>query len=705
MQDSPPPAVDAAPEDPPAGRLDRAARLVLASQLAFGLPVLLVSGDRPDYWLAYQCDGIDLALVALAAGFGPGLLACLLETRLPAFHRLHLALWLLPPSLLFSGWGLGLTGASRWVSGLALTAFGERVLGRWPAGLAGALVLLGLSALAPLYFVTASPLVPLLARPLSPPPGGPVRAPTGPVVVVVFDGLPLHTLLDAEGALDRGSFPNFARLADRASFFRNASCHHPMSAMSIPTLLTGRLPTPGRLPLAAHHPDTLFRLLAGRPVRLAEPYTGLGPGEGPGVVRFARSRAERLRLIGRDLRQVAPLLLAAVPSDQELGELVQGLQLMHARSDGWGLVEEGSDRSSWFRRLVASLGPEDRDSLVYAHMLLPHPAWNHLPDGRMYPSRPEAGAVRLKVLGTNQLVFYWSRDPWDIVQSAQRELLQVGYVDRLLGELLDRLEALGLLDPALLVVTSDHGWAVAPGSFPRDVVFPDSPLVATGMAPNWLELVPVPLFVKLPGQTQGRIDDRNAELVDVLPTVAGALGLPVPWPVDGRDLFGPGPEPGGKRFFELDFTPRSLPGTLEGRLEVARTRRSWFAPGAGRAWILRPLPHGGWVGREVPPATGTAAVRVRLDPAGAGPEGVLCGTAEGSALAGGPAWLAFVADGKVVAVTRTQGGANGSASFLAFVDDSVMAGSRTVRERLSVRLFDPGSGAPRIPVALLGDGP
>ena len=37
----------------------------------------------------------------------------------------------------------------------------------------------------------------------------------------------------------------------------------------------------------------------------------------------------------------------------------------------------------------------------------------------------------------------------------------------------------------------------------------------------------VPLFIKLPGQTEGRIDDRNVESVDILPTIADVLGISI----------------------------------------------------------------------------------------------------------------------------------------------------------------------------------
>jgi hypothetical protein len=48
----------------------------------------------------------------------------------------------------------------------------------------------------------------------------------------------------------------------------------------------------------------------------------------------------------------------------------------------------------------------------------------------------------------------------------------------------------------------------------------------------------VPQFVKAPGQDNGRVDDRNWEQVDLLPTVADLAGVTVPWKMDGASQTG-----------------------------------------------------------------------------------------------------------------------------------------------------------------------
>ena len=93
-------------------------------------------------------------------------------------------------------------------------------------------------------------------------------------------------------------------------------------------------------------------------------------------------------------------------------------------------------------------------------------------------------------------------------------MLQVQYVDRLVGRLLDALRAGGLFDDAVIVVTADHGASFATGEPRRPANRANVGVIA-----------PVPFFVKLPGQRDGRVDDRAVRTIDVLPTIAEAAGV------------------------------------------------------------------------------------------------------------------------------------------------------------------------------------
>ena len=128
-------------------------------------------------------------------------------------------------------------------------------------------------------------------------------------------------------------------------------------------------------------------------------------------------------------------------------------------------------------------------------------------------------------------------------------MLQVQYVDRLLGRLLDAVP-----DDAVLVVAADHGSAFVSGE-PKRPIEPD----------NAGAIAPVPFFVKLPGQTRGRVDDRAVRTMDILPTIAKAAGTSAAVEGAGR---------AGRRARRSTRTPRSTSPTRACQAHRAARRRS-----------------------------------------------------------------------------------------------------------------------------------
>ena len=100
-------------------------------------------------------------------------------------------------------------------------------------------------------------------------------------------------------------------------------------------------------------------------------------------------------------------------------------------------------------------------------------------------------------------------------------------MDRLLGRLMARLKSQGMYDDTLIVVTADHGFAWQVGVPTRRSV----------SRSNVNELGPVPLFVKAPGQTHGRVNDALAQTLDVTPTIADVLNVPLGYRTDGSSAF------------------------------------------------------------------------------------------------------------------------------------------------------------------------
>jgi arylsulfatase A-like enzyme len=97
----------------------------------------------------------------------------------------------------------------------------------------------------------------------------------------------------------------------------------------------------------------------------------------------------------------------------------------------------------------------------------------------------------------------------------------------MVGEFLDALDDQGRLDAALVVLTADHGEELFDhGGFSHAYTLHS-------------ELLRVPLFVKLPGQTEARVVGDPVQLVDLAPTIMEVAGLPAKdegLPMDGRSL-------------------------------------------------------------------------------------------------------------------------------------------------------------------------
>lgn len=154
---------------------------------------------------------------------------------------------------------------------------------------------------------------------------------------------------------------------------------------------------------------------------------------------------------------------------------------------------------------------------------------------------------------------YEPPEPFASRFGADRYLGEIAYTDHHLGRVFETLRRLGLWESTLIVVTADHGEALG----------------AHGEATHgyyaYNATLHVPLVVRRPGRAAARIEDIVG-LVDVVPTVLGALGLPAPADLDGRDLgarLGGGAAPVADRalYFE-SFEPMTMGcGPIRGVVE------------------------------------------------------------------------------------------------------------------------------------------
>lgn len=102
---------------------------------------------------------------------------------------------------------------------------------------------------------------------------------------------------------------------------------------------------------------------------------------------------------------------------------------------------------------------------------------------------------------------------------------EIRFTDKVLGTLLTSLEAIGFLDNAVVVVTSDHGEE-----------FGEHGGVLHG-GKLFEELLHVPLIISGAGIDRGVVDPSLVSLVDIAPTLLSLAGLEIPDVMEGRSVF------------------------------------------------------------------------------------------------------------------------------------------------------------------------
>ena len=101
----------------------------------------------------------------------------------------------------------------------------------------------------------------------------------------------------------------------------------------------------------------------------------------------------------------------------------------------------------------------------------------------------------------------------------------VTYVDDHVGQVIRKLQELGLYERMLIVLVSDHGEHLGE----HDVYFAHTL--------PYQETLHVPMIIKLPGTAHaGMVVHEPVSTLDILPTVLEVAGLPATGPLDGRSL-------------------------------------------------------------------------------------------------------------------------------------------------------------------------
>lgn len=629
-----------------ATRFERFSALAVLTALGLTWPVLELLGQNAEFFLARRSPKVEIVALALAATL------------------------LIPAAVGLIGSVPGRFGAWLAAGGIAITAasLARLYLSRLPMPVAIDLVLalaLGIVITWAFFrfsgvrqaarYLLPAPLLFLAIFLLAMPVGAVIREPDSavgnpvpvdepvPVMMLVFDEFPVASIIDPEGDLREDRFPNFARLASDGVWYQNAMTVQQQTEHSVPAMLTGTVPEQSRTPVAGQYPFNLFTALrTSHDLHVREAITQLCPRQlCEGLTGSSTSLVRDVGVVAGHVLLPEPATRDLPPIDEGWGDFRTVAEGFDARGEFNDLLEEGMRRP--IDEMLAEIdeGVGARPPLYYLHTLIPHHPWQYLPDGRSYPY----------VVGANPAseAGGWIDDEFLVAQSMQRHLLQVGYADHVLGELIDALEREGVYEDALVIVVADHGISIKPG------VDHQRTITETTVG----EIAAIPLFVKYPGsRSGGRVDDRRALTIDILPTVADVLEADLPGDVEGSSLLDPAPDrqettthgPDGSVTYDTDG---------EEKLQVARRIEEWF-PG-GDPWTLRPESSPDLVGQRIDAETlRTADITGRVrepelyeDVDTTGPVipvrvgAVLEGAADGDEL------VAVAVNGEVAAVTRS----------------------------------------------------
>jgi Sulfatase len=661
----------------------RAVHLVAVWSYAVSQPVFSMLEANPELLVVRGSSRLDVVVFATVLVLAPPMLALAVELVLRLASRvaadvLHLAflgVFVLPLGLhllkrLEPGAAAAVLGAAL-VALLAIFLYSRFTAVRLFLTFSAALPLVGF-----LLFVWQVP----VATASNSPSANVTVGRAVPVVLVVFDELPVSSLLDSKGRIDAVRYPSFARLARDGTWYANATTPHVATTKAVPAILDGNLPRAGSLPTARDHPRNLFATLADSyDLRVAEHLTHL-------CLRTHCPSVEPASL---------PRRLPGLFSDVRVGYLYRVLPASLTGSlpridQGWtGFGED--DHAEAIKQdfgMFAAKGRQDigdfassehgeaARTLHFLHLVMPHSPWRFLPSGREYGNG-------WAIDGLDNAWRTWDENESLVQHGYQRHLLQVGYTDRLLGRILDRLEAAGTHEKALVVVTADHGASFVAGKAHR---------FAT--RENMADIARVPMFVKYPHQRSGAVDRGVARTIDIFPTILDVLDVKPRWAVDGRSLVEPRPRATEVTVLGPDDKPVTAP-IAEVARSMARTLRrkhAWFGEGHDSLYELgestKLLARGieevdvrgrsAGAGARFDGAHEFAAVRLESSSLPSRVTGTIDGTEIGREVE-----LAVAVNGRIAALTRCFR-RDGQQRFSALVPESSFSEGRNVVELFAV---------------------
>lgn len=328
-----------------------------------------------------------------------------------------------------------------------------------------------------------------------------------PVVMIIMDEFPVDAMLGSDGKIDPVRYPNFAAMSRYGTWFKNATTTYDSTTRAVPEVMDGKLPNKASVPNYKGHPNSIFTLLGKRGYRVVK---------------------------SEEATSVCPPRYCRGASLQRPG-ILRFLQ---------------SGRRQRLEKFTSQIKP-GRPTLYLKHILLPHGPYLFLPSGKQ-----TRRTFRDPLPGMNGPVGFGDQGLTD--HNHQRLQLQIAFADREIGKMVARMKANGTFNQALIAITADHGIAF-------EVGVKDRRTVTKG---NIDEIAPVPMFLKRPGQTKGGTSSTYTRTIDLVPTIADVLHVPM-YKADGHSVFSKADR--GRHFVRM--IRRNFGGTITVSAKTMEKRR------------------------------------------------------------------------------------------------------------------------------------
>jgi arylsulfatase A-like enzyme len=335
---------------------------------------------------------------------------------------------------------------------------------------------------------------------------------------------------------DRETSPNLSRLAREATVYSRAFSASDYTLPSFGAILTGRFPTSH----GAHTVDPRLQdnqavgdmAMSERMLTLPEMLSGAGYRTASVVANYGFLSPRYKLDQGFDLYTLPyPGCTPFSPAFAWRPFLARIVPGMFVWSRDAEFSNAGEVNQELFH-LIAGVGSADPPVFLFANYMDAHKPYAPPPpyDTRFPGKDPryqedEYVSLKRAVLKQERTLPAWVRD--HIISQYDGG---IAYLDDQLGRLIDRLKAEGLYDDSLIIVTADHGES-----------FGDRNLMEHNVS-VYQEQIHVPLLIKYPDQSQGRVVADPVSLVDLVPTVLDVLDVKKPGGLQGRSLFAPAGE-------------------------------------------------------------------------------------------------------------------------------------------------------------------